>query len=69
MLLLDSTLQSNEVKHLPRLTEKQGKRYRCKNCLHYDICWDRDKETIDAMQFGRQPDFLNEYGIVKVSSE
>lgn len=67
-----TALQNNEVKHLPRLTEKEGKRYKCttKACPYYDLCQHKTEESIKAIQFAaKQSDILEEYGVVKVDEK
>jgi CRISPR/Cas system-associated exonuclease Cas4 (RecB family) len=61
-------LQDNEVKHLPRMTGT-NKIIKCKHCVFYDTCWNKDVESIKAIQMGTQKDLLDMVGVVSIEDD
>lgn len=66
--LFSKALQNNEVKHLPRMTGA-NKIIKCKHCVFYDTCWNKDVESIKAMQLGTRKDLLDMVGIVSINDD
>lgn len=62
-------LETNQIKDLPRLTEKQGSRYKCPSCPYYNTCQNVDQQSLDAITWNAEQirlDPLKMAGVIKV---